>query len=173
MFVGAYVLCVEWARASIQTQPHLAIAALVMGGAALGIVAVGTPADRLGLGTSKFGLRIVGGLALGAVLLLPAAVRLGAVPILPAGLALAAIAVSIGEELAFRGALYAALNELGGAPLAIVGSTVVWTAAHALSHPPAFLGAVAAAGLMLALWRWACRDLVAPIIGHVIADLAL
>jgi hypothetical protein len=27
--------------------------------------------------------------------------------------------------------------------------------------------------LLLALWRWACRDLVGPIIGHVIADLAL
>ena len=59
------------------------------------------------------------------------------------------------------------------APLAIVGSTVAWTAAHALSHPAAFLWAVAAAGLLLALWRWACRDLVAPIIGHVIADVAL
>ena len=171
--VGAYVLSIEWARATIQTQPHLAIAALVGGGAALALVAVGTPAERLGLGTSRFGLRIIGGLALGAVLLLPAAVRSGAVPILPAGLAVAAVAVSIGEELAFRGALYAALDELGGAPLAIAGSTVVWTAAHALSHPPAFLGAVAAAGLLLALWRWACRDLVAPILGHVIADLAL
>ena len=42
-----------------------------------------------------------------------------------------------------------------------------------LSHPPEFLGAVAAAGLLLALWRWACKDLVAPILGHVIADLAL
>jgi hypothetical protein len=50
---------------------------------------------------------------------------------------------------------------------------LLWTAAHAFSHPPAFLGAVAAAGLLLALWRWAGRDLVAPIIGHVIADLAL
>jgi membrane protease YdiL (CAAX protease family) len=89
------------------------------------------------------------------------------------GLAAAAVSVSIGEELAFRGALYAALEEVGGAPLAIAGSTVVWTAAHVLSHSPAFLGAVAAAGLVLALWRWACRDLVAPIIGHVIADLAL
>jgi len=29
---------------------------------------------------------------------------------LPAGLAVAAVAVSIGEELAFRGALYAALD---------------------------------------------------------------
>jgi membrane protease YdiL (CAAX protease family) len=92
---------------------------------------------------------------------------------LPAGLAVAAVAVSIGEELAFRGALYAALDELGGAPLAIIGTTALWTAAHALSHPPAFLGAVAAAGVLLALWRWACRDLVGPVIGHVVADLAL
>ena len=69
--------------------------------------------------------------------------------------------------------LYAALDEAGGAPLAILGSTVAWTAAHALSHPPTFLWAVAAAGLLLALWRWACHDLVAPIIGHVLADLAL
>ncbi len=173
VLVGAYVLCVEWARASIQNQSHMAIAALILGGAALGLVAVGWPAERLGLGSSRFGLRIIGGLALGAVLLLPAAARSGAAPMLPAGLAVAAVAVSIGEELAFRGALYAALDELGGAPLAIIGSTVLWTAAHALTHPPAFLGAVAAAGLLLALWRWACRDLVAPVIGHVIADLAL
>ena len=173
VFVGAYVLCIEWARASIQTQPYMATVALIVGGAALGLVALGTPADRLGLGTSKFGLRILGGLALGAVLLLPAAVRSGAAPLLPAGLAVAAVTVSIGEELAFRGALYGALDELGGAPLAIVGTTLLWTAAHALSHPPAFLGAVAAAGLLLALWRWACRDLVAPIMGHAIADLAL
>jgi membrane protease YdiL (CAAX protease family) len=171
--VGALVLCIEWARAAIQSQPHMAIAALIVGGAVLGAVALGTPAGHLGLGTSRLGLRIIGGMAIGAVLLLPGAVRAGAVPILPAGLAVAAVAVSIGEELAFRGALYAALDEAGGAPLAIIGSTLVWTAAHVLSHPPAFLGAVAAAGLLLALWRWACRDLVAPIIGHVIADLAL
>jgi len=64
-------------------------------------------------------------------------------------------------------------DELGGAPLAIGGSTLLWTLAHALSHPPEFLVAVAAAGLLLGLWRWACKDLVAPIIGHVIADIAL
>jgi membrane protease YdiL (CAAX protease family) len=173
VLVGAYVLLVEWTRASIQAEPHLAVAALVLGGAALGLVAVGWPADRLGLGTSRLGLRVIGGLALGVVLLLPAAVRSSAAPVLPAGFALAAVAVSIGEELAFRGVLYAALDELGGAPLAIAGSTVLWTAAHALSHPLAFLGAVAAAGLLLAIWRWACRDLVAPVIAHVIADLAL
>jgi len=173
VLLGAYVLLVEWSRALIQKEPHMAVAGLVLGGAALVLVAAGWPADRLGLGTSRLGLRILGGLALGAVLLLPAAARSAAVPMLPAGLAVAAVAVSVGEELAFRGALYAALEELGGAPLAIVGTTALWTAAHALSHPPAFLEAVAAAGLLLALWRWACRDLVGPVIGHVIADLSL
>jgi membrane protease YdiL (CAAX protease family) len=171
--IGGFIVLVEWARALVASMPQLAVAALVLGGAALAVTAAGCPAERLGLGTSRLGLRILGGLALAVVLLLPAAARSSAAPILPASLALAAVAVSIGEELAFRGALYAALDEAGGAPLAVVGSTIAWTAAHALSHPPAFLGAVAAAGLLLGLWRWACRDLVAPIIGHVIADLAL
>lgn len=171
--IGAYVLLVEWVRSLASVAPHAAVPSLVLGGAALGLAAVGWRAQSLGLGGSRLGLRIIGGFALGAVLLLPAAARAGAAPILPAGLALPAVAISIGEELAFRGALYAALDELGGAPLAIAGSTVVWTLAHAFSHPIAFLGAVAAAGLVLALWRWACRDLVAPIIGHVVADLAL
>jgi membrane protease YdiL (CAAX protease family) len=146
---------------------------LILGGIALVVAAAGSPLSSLGLGTSRLALRVIGGLALGAVLLLPAAVRSSAAPMLPASLALAAIAISIGEEVAFRGALYAALERWGGAPVAIVGSTAVWTAAHAFSHPPEFLGAVAAAGLLLALWRWACRDLVGPIIAHVIADLAL
>jgi membrane protease YdiL (CAAX protease family) len=171
--IGAYILLVEWTRALVSTDPGVAVAALILGAAALTLTAIGWPAARLGLGTSRLGLRILGGLALAIVLLLPAAVRASAAPILPASLALAAVTISIAQELAFRGVLYAALEEAGGAPLAIVGSTVAWTAAHALSHPPAFLGAVAAAGLLLALWRWACRDLVAPIIGHVIADLAL
>jgi membrane protease YdiL (CAAX protease family) len=172
--IGAYILLIEWARAlASQTVAGAAVAAVVLGAGALALTVIGWPADRLGLGTSRMGLRILGGLALAAVLLLPAAVRASAAPILPASLALTAVTISVAQELAFRGALYAALDEVGGAPLAIIGSTVAWTAAHALSHPPAFLGAVAAAGLLLALWRWACRDLVAPIIGHVIADLAL
>jgi membrane protease YdiL (CAAX protease family) len=171
--IGAYILLVEWMRALASTVPGAAIAAVVLGGAALALTATGFSAARLGLGTARLWLRILGGMALAAVLLLPAAARANTAPILPASLALVAMTISVAQELAFRGALYAALDEAGGAPLAIIGSTVAWTAAHALSHPPAFLGAVAAAGLLLALWRWACRDLVAPIIGHVIADLAL
>ena len=171
--VALAVVVLEWSRGLVAMQPGLTVAALILGGVALAAVAAGWRAERLGLGTSRFGLRLLGGLALGAVLLLPAAVRAGAAPLLPAGLAVAAIAVSIGEELAFRGALYAALEDAAGAPVAIVGSTLLWTLAHALSHPAEFLPAVAAAGLLLALWRWACRDLVAPIVGHVIADAAL
>jgi len=171
--VAVFILVCEWSRVEIARQPGLTLAALVVGGAALCLAAVGRTPEELGLGRSRFGLRVLGGIALGAVLLLPAAARIAAVPLLPAGLALGAVVVSIGEEVAFRGALYAALEEVGGAPLAILGSTVLWTIAHVLSHPPEFLGAVAAAGLLLALWRWACKDLVGPILGHVIADLAL
>lgn len=155
------------------SAPYAAVPTLLLGGVALALTALGRPASTLGLGTSRFWLRVLGGFALAIVLLLPAAARLTAVPILPPVLAVAAISVSVGEEIAFRGALFAALEEAGGAPLAVIGSTALWTAAHALSHPPEFLFAVAAAGLLLALWRLWCRDLVAPIIGHVIADLAL
>lgn len=171
--IGAYVLAVEFARALYMRTPGGVWPGLIVGGAALAAVALAFSPQQLGLVASRLPLRILGGLALGAVLLLPAAVRTGSAPLLPAGLAAAAVMVSIGEEIAFRGALYAALEEVGGAPAAIVGSTLLWTIAHALSHPPAFLGAAAAAGLLLALWRWAFRDLVAPIIGHTIADLAL
>jgi membrane protease YdiL (CAAX protease family) len=176
--ITAYVLAVEWIRVlpihgEVARSAGGAVTGLILGGMALVVAAAGWPLSSLGLGTSRLALRILGGLALGAVLLLPAAVRASAAPVLPAGLALAAVAISIGEEVAFRGALYAALERFGGAPVAIIGSTVVWTAAHAFTHPPEFLGAVAAAGLLLALWRWACRDLVGPIIAHVIADLTL
>jgi membrane protease YdiL (CAAX protease family) len=171
--IATYILLVEWSRVLTSTAPHAAMGALVLGGLALVLAGVGWPLDRLGIGRSRLAFRILGGLALAVVLLIPAAARASSAPILPAFLAVPAIVVSIGEEIAFRGALYAALEALGGAPLAIIGSTAIWTAAHALSHPPEFLFAVCAAGLLLALWRWACKDLVGPIIGHVLADLAL
>lgn len=171
--LGAYVLMCEWARVLVAEIPNAAVPALLLGGVALAMAAWGWPAGRLGLGTSRLGVRVIGGLALALVLLLPTAARVTAVPLLPMGLAVAAIAVSIGEELAFRGALFAALEEVGGAPAAVIGTTALWTAAHALSHPPEFLFSVAAAGLLLGIWRMACRDLVGPIIAHVVADLAL
>jgi membrane protease YdiL (CAAX protease family) len=96
----------------------------------------------------------------------------GAVP-LTGLLGLGVVFVAAGEEIAFRGALYAAVEEVAGGPIAVLASAAAFTAAHVFAHPPAFLLPVAAAGLLLGLWRWACRDLVAPIIGHTLADLAL
>jgi len=169
----SYVLLLEWTRALTATIPGAVVPALLLGGVGLVLAAWGWPAERLGLGTSRLGLRLLGGFALAVVLLLPAAARVSAVPILPGGLAIAAVVVSIGEEVAFRGALFAALEDIGGAPLAVIGSALAWTAAHALSHPAEFLPAVASAGLLLAMWRLVFRDLVGPIVAHAIADLAL
>lgn len=171
--VAVLAVGMEYARVLAARGPGLEVLALLLGGAALCLLAVGRQPSELGLATAHLRGRLLGGLALAAVLLLPAALRWGGGPILGPELAVAAIMVSIGEEVAFRGALFTALDEAGGPALAVIGSTVLWTLAHALSHPPAFLPAVAAAGLLLGLWRWACRDLVAPIVGHVLADLAL
>ena len=171
--LAAFVLLVTYARVLASEIPAAALPALVIGGLALAAAAWGWPAERLGLGTSRLPVRVLGGLALAVVLLIPTAARTGAMAALPLDFALAAVVVSIGEELAFRGALFAALEDVGGAPMAVIGTTAVWTAAHALSHPPEFLLSVAAAGLLLGVWRMACRDLVAPAIAHVIADLSL
>ena len=146
---------------------------LLVGGGVLCLLAAGWRPAELGLGRARLAERVMGGLALGAVLLLPAAVRWGGGPVPGPTFGLAAVTVSVGEEIAYRGALFAALEQAFGPAAAVVGSTAAWTLAHALSHPPAFLPAVAAAGLLPAAWRWAVRDLVGPVVGHVLADLAL
>jgi membrane protease YdiL (CAAX protease family) len=171
--VAVAALGLEWARVLVARQPDLALASLVVGGAALGALGLAFGARDLGLARSALGSRLAAGVAIGVVLLLPALARERPGPLLPAAFAVAAIAVSIGEEIAFRGALFAALDAWLGPLPAVLGSTLVFTAGHVLSHPPEFLLPVATAGALLAAWRWACRDLVAPIVAHCIADLAL
>jgi membrane protease YdiL (CAAX protease family) len=171
--LAVVAVAIEWARVLALRAPEWQALTLVAGGLALCLLGVGRRPAELGLGTSRLPERVVGGAALAGVLLLPAAVRWGGGPALAPEFALAAVAVSVGEEIAFRGAVFAALEGAYGPLAAVLGSTAAWTLAHALSHPPAFLPAVAAAGLLLAGWRWAARDLVGPIIGHVLADLAL
>lgn len=167
------VLGLEWSRVLALRATELHSLILLVGGAALCLAGVGRQPAELGLGASRLPERVVGGMALAGVLLLPAAVRWGGGPGLSPEYGLAAVAVSIGEEVAFRGVLFAALEEVGSAAFAIAGTTVVWTLAHALSHPVAFLPAVAFAGLLLAVWRWAADDLVGPMLGHSLANLAL
>jgi membrane protease YdiL (CAAX protease family) len=171
--LSVLALAVEYTRVLAGRAPGLAVPSLLIGGLALCALAVGRRPGELGLGTSRLAGRLLGGLALAAVLLLPAAVRWGGGPPLDPSLAAAAVAVSVGEEVAFRGALFVVLESSGGPVLAVLGTTLLWTLAHVLSHPPQFLPAVAAAGLLLGLWRWACRDLVGPIVAHVLADVTL
>lgn len=171
--LAAMAVVLEWARVLALRAPDGQALILVAGGVALCLLGVGRRPAELGLDTSRLAERLVGGVALAGVLLLPAAVRWGGGPTLTPIFGLAAVAVSIGEEVAFRGVVFAALEGTYGPAVAVLGSTLAWTLAHALSHPVAFLPAVAAAGLLLGAWRWAVRDLVGPIIGHVLADLAL
>jgi membrane protease YdiL (CAAX protease family) len=171
--IGVLALCLEWARAMAARQHEIALVSLVVGGVALGALGLGFTAHQLGLTRSRLAFRLLGGLVLGAVLLLPSAVRGSPLPLIPAPFAVAAVGVSVGEEIAFRGALFAAIESWLGPGAAILGSSLVFAAGHLLSHPPQFLLAVTAMGLLLAVWRWACGDLVAPIVAHCIADLAL
>jgi membrane protease YdiL (CAAX protease family) len=172
-FLGAGAVGVEWLRVLAARTSGWEGPALLVGGAALCAFALVVPAASLGLGRRRLALRVLAGLALGALLLLPAVARGAATPVLPAGLLLPAALVAVGEEVAFRGALFAALDEAYGPAAAVLGSTLAFVAAHLLSHPVAFLPSVAALGLLFGLWRWAFRDLVAPITAHVLADVAL
>lgn len=170
LLCGLAVL-VEFAR--VLSMAHAEIAAGLAGGAALCLFGLGTSRTDLGLAGGRWAARLLGVAALTAVLLLPAAVRWTGQPPLGGWTAVTATVISIGEELAFRGALFAAIRAAAGPGAAVVLSTLAWTAAHALSHPPAFLLAVCGAGLVLGLWRWFADDLVAPIGAHVMADLLL
>lgn len=171
--LGGAAVLIEWLRVLGVRQPGLDLVAQVGGGAALCALVLAVPWRDIGFSRRRLALRLGAGIAIAAVLLLPAVVRGAALPILPAGLLLPTALVAAGEEIAFRGALFAALDAAYGPAAAVIGSTAAFTLAHVLSHPVAFLPSVAALGLLLGLWRWACRDLVAPVVAHVLADLAL
>ena len=171
--LAVLAVAVEWARVLGQRHPEVVLAAGLAGGAALCLLAAGMSFEDLGLAPGRLAPRILGAAALTAVLLLPAAVRWTGQEPLQGGYAVMATVIAIGEEVAFRGALFAAVRRAAGPGTAVAVSTLAWTAAHALSHPPAFLLAVAAAGVVLGLWRWYADDLAAPIAAHVLADLAL
>lgn len=100
--IGVLALGLEWARAMAARQPETALVCLVVGGVALGALGLGFAASQLGLSRSRLAFRLLGWLVLGALLLLPSAVRESPLPQIPAPFAVAAVAVSVGEEIAFR-----------------------------------------------------------------------
>ena len=70
--VATIALGLEVARVLATRVPGLELTALLAGGLALCLLAVGLSPDRLGIGTARLGLRLLGGLALtGPVLLRP------------------------------------------------------------------------------------------------------
>ncbi len=172
--IATAALGVEWGRALSDRNPSSFGMPVLIGGVLLCLVAAGSNAGALGFHRRELVPRLLSGAALGAILLLPTAARsAGGPPIWASPEAPIAFMIAFGEEVAFRGALFNALSAAGGAVPAIVGSSLVFTAAHVLSHPPAFLVPVAATGLLLGTWRWMFNDLVAPVVGHCIADLCL
>ncbi len=170
--IGVLALGLEWARAMAARQPEIALVCLVVGGVALGALGLGFAASQLGLSRSR--LAFTAGLAHARRPAAPAERRPGESPAADPG----AVRGGRRSGLGRRGdriteALFAAIESWLGPGPAILGSSLVFAAGHLLSHPPQFLLAVTAMSLLPAVWRWACGDLVAPIVAHCIADLAL
>ena len=80
------------------------------------------------------------------------------------------VAVAV-EEVVFRGVLFAILRKAGGIPLAIGGSALAFTVAHAASAGGPSLILVALAGLFLGLLRAIRSDLWTPGFAHLVMDL--
>jgi membrane protease YdiL (CAAX protease family) len=80
------------------------------------------------------------------------------------------IAVAI-EEVAFRGVLFALLRRACGLPIAIVGSALLFTVAHAGSAGLPSLALVGFAGLYLGLLRSIRGDLWTCGLAHLVMDL--
>lgn len=80
--------------------------------------------------------------------------------------------VATAEEAVLRGALLGALDEAGGALMAVIGSS----AAFALMHVPLYGWGVVpidlAAGVFLAGLRYLTGGTAAPTVAHLVADLA-
>ncbi len=86
-----------------------------------------------------------------------------------------AISSGICEETGFRGYMQRPIEQRHGAPIAILISSLSFTAVH-MTKAWALLGMVpivSGAGAMLGLLAWSSRSLIQGIIGHVVMDLGL
>lgn len=83
-------------------------------------------------------------------------------------LAIVSLAAGVGEELLFRGALQSWIGGYTGTWLAVLISSLLFGAAHALSRTYFF--AATAIGLYLGWLTEHYDDLVAPIVAHAVYD---
>ena len=80
--------------------------------------------------------------------------------------------VAVAEEIALRGALFSALLEGGGAPLAIAVTSIVFALTHVPLYGWGALPLDLAAGLLFGGLRLVSGGVTAPASAHVLADLA-
>jgi membrane protease YdiL (CAAX protease family) len=128
----------------------------------------------LGLGDQDVLVRVVGIVALSGIAIVPHVLR-GQAPFLPLStmaldvpvLVLAVIA----EELMCRGTLLTLARRSMPPVLSVVLTAATFSAMHAARYtvPVLLLGFVA--GALWGTWRTLTGDLVAPIAGHLVADL--
>lgn len=133
---------------------YVAIRVARVSWAEVGVRALTLPSLALGIGAG--------------ILLIVPVWRLPTFSLSGAGWLLIAVAV---EEVAFRGVVYAVLLRIGGVPLAVAGSALVFTGAHVASAGGPSLVLVALAGLYLGLLRAMRGDLWTSGLAHLLMDL--
>lgn len=80
--------------------------------------------------------------------------------------------VAAAEEIALRGVLFSALLEVAGAPVALVATSIVFGLMHVPLYGWGALPLDVAAGLLLGGLRLLSGGVTAPLVAHVLADLA-
>ena len=137
------------------------------------------PTFALAVGAGVLALGAFGGLwiAVSDLVHIPAGIqpKMGATP-LPTAIAfllMSAMAAPLSEEAAFRGYAMGLLETAwGSAGAAIVGSSVLFAAAHVLQGlDPTKLGLYFAAGLIFAAVAWLTNSLYAVMVVHGLGDI--
>jgi membrane protease YdiL (CAAX protease family) len=86
-----------------------------------------------------------------------------------------ATSAGICEESGFRGYMQRPIEQLHGAPIAILISSLFFTAVHLTKAwaLPGMVPIILGAGVLLGLLAWSSRSLIPGIIGHVVMDIGL
>jgi membrane protease YdiL (CAAX protease family) len=86
-----------------------------------------------------------------------------------------ALSAGICEESGFRGYMQRPIEQRHGAPVAILVSSLFFTALHLTKAwaTPGMVPLVFGAGVLLGLLAWSSRSLIPSMVGHVVMDIGL